>query len=212
MKDIFVSVDVAIGTYRRAVSQLIPRITRVAWELKKDGIKQRTDNACEIAIDEQDRSYERERPGGLDKTVALLLRAVPKVGKLKALAFKLPSAETEALFTASFQTTLAEYRALLHQAPRGRLALVNNDFDTGRLARVGEYNLADRTYAKLLDKLVTTRDRQQTPGLREDILTFYGEAGGVIAAQVEPNHLRKSVGAKPQPVAGLLTLESGIDQ
>ena len=212
MKDIFVSVDVAIGTYRRAVSQLIPRITRVAWELKKDEIKQRTDNACQIAIDEQDRSYERERPGGLDKTVALLLRAVPKVGKLKALAFKLPSAETEALFTASFQTTLAEYRALLHQAPRGRLALVNNDFDTGRLARVGEYKLADRTYAKLLDKLVTTRDRQQTPGLREDILTFYGEAGGVIAGQVEPNHLRKSVGAKPQPVAGLLTLESGIDQ
>ncbi len=212
MKDIFVSVDMAISTYRRAVSKLIPRITRVAWELKKDEIKQRADNACQIAIDEQDESDERERPGGLDKTVALMLRAVPKVGKLKALAFKLPSAEAEALFTRSFTTTLADYRALLRQAQRGSLALVNNDFDTGRLARAGEYKLADRTYAKLIDKLASNGYRQQTPGLREDILTFYGEAGGVIAAQMETNDWRKSVGAKPQAVTGLLTLESGIDQ
>ncbi len=208
MKDIFMSVDLAIGTYRRAVSQLIPRITRVAWELKKGEIKQRADNACQIAIQDD----ERERPGGLDKTVALMLRALPKVGKLKALAFKLPSSETEALFTASINTTLADYRALLHQAQRGKLALANNDFDTGRLARAGEYKLADVTYAKLIDKLVATGYRQQTPGLREDILTFYGEAGGVIAAQMETNDLRKIVGAKPPVVTGLLTLESGINQ
>jgi hypothetical protein len=201
MKEIFVSVDFAIHGYRRAVSQLIPRITRVAWERHKNELQLRTNATCEMTIDEDEK---RERPGGLDKTLALLLRVVPKVGKLKALAFKLPSAEAEALFTTSFQQTLADYRALLQQTQHGQLTLANNDFDTGRPARVGEYKLADQTYAKLIAKLAQNGERQPVPGLREDILTFYGAAGSVIAAQIG-----KPVGAKP---AGLLTLESGLNQ
>ena len=206
MKEIFVSVDLAIHGYRRAVSQLIPRITRVAWELRKNELQQRSLTTCEIAIAEDE---ERERPNRLDKTVAMLLRVVPKVGKLKALAFKLPSSETEALFTTSFHQTLADYRALLQQTQQGQLTLANNDFDTGRPARAGEYKLADQTYAKLIDKLAQNRDWQPAPGLREDIQTFYEEAGGSIAAQIEFNTLRKPVAAKP---LGSLTLESGLNQ
>jgi hypothetical protein len=36
MKDIFKSLDLALGTYRYSTSSVIPGMTKVAWELKKD--------------------------------------------------------------------------------------------------------------------------------------------------------------------------------
>ena len=196
MKEIFTSVDLALAAYRRAISQVIPRITRVAWELRKNELGT-ANSTCPLAIDDEEWSEEGEQPSLLDKTVGLLLRAVPKVGKLKALAFKLPTTETEAWFTTSFHTTLADYRVLLNQAQRSRLALTNNDFDTGRMAHAGEYKLADVTYAKLLDKLATNGFRQPTPGLREDVLAFYGQAGELIAKNLptkEPPQTRALIG------------------
>ena len=40
MKDLFLSEDLAIGTYRHAVASTIPNVTKVAWEKKQDQIKQ----------------------------------------------------------------------------------------------------------------------------------------------------------------------------
>src|SRR5215813_4636724 len=42
VKDVFKNLDLAIGTYRRTVSGLIPEMTKVAWELKKDEIQKDT--------------------------------------------------------------------------------------------------------------------------------------------------------------------------
>src|SRR5215510_503451 len=39
LKDVFGALDLAIGTYRRTVSDLIPKMTQVAWELKADQIQ-----------------------------------------------------------------------------------------------------------------------------------------------------------------------------
>jgi tetratricopeptide (TPR) repeat protein len=122
----------------------------------------------------------------------------------QALAFKLPSAEAEAFFTTSYHQTLVDYRTLLRQTRHSQFTLANNDFDTGQPARVGEYKLADQTYARLIAKLAQNRKRQPVPGLREDILTFYGAAGSAIAAQIG-----KPVGAKS---SGLLMLELGLNQ
>src|SRR5437764_14044863 len=36
LKDVFKNLDLAIGTYRHTVSAIIPEMTRVAWNLKKD--------------------------------------------------------------------------------------------------------------------------------------------------------------------------------
>ena len=41
LKDVFGDIDLAIGTYRRAVSQIIPDVTRVAWREKRDEILRR---------------------------------------------------------------------------------------------------------------------------------------------------------------------------
>jgi hypothetical protein len=39
LKDLLLSVDIAIGTYRRAVSKTIPALTRVAWRDKRGEIE-----------------------------------------------------------------------------------------------------------------------------------------------------------------------------
>ena len=36
MKDVFANLDLALGTFRYSVSSIIPGMTRVAWQLKKD--------------------------------------------------------------------------------------------------------------------------------------------------------------------------------
>ena len=45
MKDLFLSEDLAIGTYRRAVASTIPNVTKVAWDKKQDEIQKTTPGA-----------------------------------------------------------------------------------------------------------------------------------------------------------------------
>src|ERR1700751_1302532 len=40
LSSVFGSVDLAIGSYRHAVSTVIPNMTKVAWHLKKDELRQ----------------------------------------------------------------------------------------------------------------------------------------------------------------------------
>jgi hypothetical protein len=47
MKDLFVSEDLAIGTYRHAVATTIPNMTKVAWEKKRDEIQRAMPGAVE---------------------------------------------------------------------------------------------------------------------------------------------------------------------
>ena len=39
LKDVFTTLDLAIGSYRRSVSSVIPAMTKVAWQIKKDEIE-----------------------------------------------------------------------------------------------------------------------------------------------------------------------------
>ena len=39
LKDVFRALDLAIGSYRRSVSSIIPKMTKVAWEIKHDEIQ-----------------------------------------------------------------------------------------------------------------------------------------------------------------------------
>ncbi len=47
LKDVFGDVGLAIGTYRRAASQIIPDVTRVAWREKRDEILAATPDVTE---------------------------------------------------------------------------------------------------------------------------------------------------------------------
>ena len=51
----------------------------------------------------------------------------------------------------------------------------NRDLDTGKPVSPGEYLLTDRSYDKLLVKLAGKKFDSVTPGLRENILSFYAQ-------------------------------------
>ena len=50
MKDLFVSEDLAIGTYRHAVATTIPEMTKVAWKKKREQIEQVTPGIDESQV------------------------------------------------------------------------------------------------------------------------------------------------------------------
>jgi zinc dependent phospholipase C len=203
INDVFTNFDLAVGAYRRAVSTVIPRLTKVAWETKKDDIAKASPGLTRDKFIynitrqqyEKDWGKEYDKPGPFDKTLALFLRVVPKVGPFAALSFKAPTPEVERMFIESFNTTLTVYRGVLAKAGTGRLDLANKDFDTGEPTRAGEYKLADETYSKLLLKLSDRDFESVTPELRQNILAFYGDLNLPIATKQDNKEWRKTLSA-----------------
>lgn len=201
IKDIFTNLDLALGSYRRAVSTIIPEMTKVAWETKKDAIEKATPGVTreKFVYGLSDADYEKdwgkqyEKPGAFDKTLALFIRVIPKVGPFAPLSFKPPTPEAERMFNRSFDATLVRYRSMIRQARSGRIDLQNKDFDTGNPTRAGEYKLADETYAELLSKLAGNDFKDVTPDLRQNILTFYGDLNAPIATKKDKKEWRDTL-------------------
>jgi hypothetical protein len=181
MKDLFSDLDLAVGTYRYAVSTLIPEITKVAWREKRQEIERLTPGVQRDAFIHRftRRHYEERfgthyrRPGILTRFLGLLFKLLPKVGPLRALGFEAPTPEAERLFAESFVAARERYRRSLRAVATGTLRLPNTDFDTGAPTRHGENELADETFADLLSKLAS-RNFAGTPlALRSSIRRFY---------------------------------------
>lgn len=181
MKDLFLSQDLAIGTFRYAVGSAIPEITRVAWEQKRAEIEKLSPQAqrSTFVYVYSRREYEKEfgtsyrRPGLFARIIVWVARAMPKIGPFRTLAFRTPTPEAERLFVESFKTARDRYRARLTSVRTG-LNLANLDFDTGRPTSRGEYEFADRTYQQLLERLTAKTPVMVPPAMRADILRFYG--------------------------------------
>jgi hypothetical protein len=184
LDDLFANVDLAIGTYRYAVSRTIPEMTRVAWEDKQDEIRkvvpQVNRQAFIYTLTRQ--QYEQafgttyRKPGAFARFLGVLFKVLPKIGPLAPLAFRAPTPETERLFTDSFRTARDRYRGLLTDARDARVQLANTDFDTGRPAGWGEYSLADETYVDLLEKLRARPGAPLPATLRTDLVRFFETA------------------------------------
>jgi hypothetical protein len=181
MKDIFASVDLALGTYRKAVSSVLPSMTKAAWNLKKDEIvalkpgytKQKFLYNISKASYRKEWGDKYEKPGIFAKFLSLLFRLVPRVGPFKPFSYIPPTPEVEKMFAASFNATLDRYKVLLADVQSGRLHLEDENFDLGRPTLAGDYALADRAYSRLLVKLDEKNFKNLPPGLRADILKFY---------------------------------------
>jgi hypothetical protein len=181
MKDLFKSVDLALGTYRYTTSSVLPGMTKVAWELKKDifikeipgiTIKKFLFNLSRSSY-EKDFGKDYQRPGFRTRLLAWVLRVVPKSGPFKGLKFRAPNAEVEKMFMASFNATIDNYRALLVNVDTGNLEVVNENFDTGSPTLAGQYLGADLAYDKLLGKLAEHKFAKVSADLRNNILVYY---------------------------------------
>src|SRR4051812_11591126 len=180
LSDVIANEDLAIGTFRRAISKMLPEMTRVALLARKKELVAETPNfnARKFRYYLSRTNYQREwgkgyrRPGFGTRVLAFFLKFVPKVGPFKALDFKIPSQKTEDLYIASMNLTIEDYKKLLKDSQSKDLHLPNTDFDTGRITRAGEYRLTDNSYGHLLDDLAKANFVQLSPQLQQKMLFF----------------------------------------
>src|ERR1700730_4422374 len=183
LKDVLTHEDLAVGSYRFAVSRLIPQMTQIALRThKKNMMKETPDFAKKKFLYRLSRSdYEKEwgkdftKPDFGTRVWSVLLRYMPKIGPFKALAFNNPTAQTEDLYFKSINTTVDQYRIFLEQVRTDSLKLANADFDTGKETKAAEYSLTDETYAKLLGQLAERKFDLTSADLRDNVLNFYAD-------------------------------------
>jgi hypothetical protein len=202
LNSVLTNYDLAIGSYRRGVSQVIPEATKIAWQTKKDEIQRGSPGITRTAfLYRVSRStYEKEWPGKYKKPgfgtrlLGFLLRFIPKVGPFRDLAFKIPTPDAEKLFVASFSNALQNYEQLVKQESNaGQAVLVDENFDTGTVTGPGQYPLADQTYAALLDRLQKNNFATISPALKAVLLAYYADLNAPFATKKDKKEWAKVV-------------------
>ena len=108
--------DLAIGSYRRGVSKIVPEMTRVALLSRRDEIVKDTPNFSrkKFLYYLSRANYEKEwgsvyrKPGIGTRILAFFLRIIPKVGPFSAVNFKIPTKQTEDMYIRSVDQTVEE--------------------------------------------------------------------------------------------------------
>jgi hypothetical protein len=183
LTDVLINEDQALQSYRRDVSKLIPKATRIAWHLKEGEIKDDIPDATKrkFLYNLSRSNFEREwgkdyhKPSPGERFLAFLYKLLPKFGPLQILQFKTPTPRTEQMFEASFNATLDAYRKLLTEVREGNLKLPNDNFDVGENTGPGKYGLNDNAHAKLLDELADKNFAGVPPEVKAELLQFFAE-------------------------------------
>jgi len=191
LKDVLVSEEKALNSYRRDVSKLIPKATRIAWHLKKDEIKDDIPDATKrkFLFNLSRANYEREwgkdyrKPSPGERFLAFLYKLIPKFGPLKILQFKTPTPQTEQMFEASFNATLDRYQKLLMGIRDGQIDLPNDNFDVGVSTGPGKYRLNDEAHAKLLDRLAEKNFVGAMAEVKAELSRFFAEPDAPYATK-----------------------------
>lgn len=191
LEDVFGDVDLAIGSFRRSVSILIPEMTRVALLSRDDVMVKDTANVDrnKFLYHLSRSNYEHEwgtiyrKPGLGSRFLAFILKIIPKVGPFKAVNFKIPTQQTEDMYIKSVNTTIDDCNGLLHHVRIRKLDLANTDYDTGKPTKPGEYPLSDKTYARLVDELSNKTEALPDKDLRADLLHFYSDQNANLATR-----------------------------
>jgi hypothetical protein len=211
MSSIFFRVDLAIGSYRHAVSTVIPRTTKVAWHLKRREIQHGdpSETKTKFVYNISNSGYRKEwgdvyeKPDFFARFKAFALYLVPRIGPFSALGFHPPTPAVEQIYMHSFNETLDHYRLLLLSQQEGPLQLPNDNLDTGGLTGPAVYRLTDETYARLLGK---TSGKPISDALRQDILGYYADLGKGFATKTDPEAWQKVLHEldrlKAMPTAG----------
>jgi hypothetical protein len=190
IEKVFLNLDLALGSYRRAVGSVLPAMTRIAWQIhKRDILKDDPGITRRKFLYNLSRSsYEKNwgstytKPTRRSQVMAFVLRRVPKLGPFKPLAYKPVTPEIEKLYMASVNATIDRYVKLLAEVRSDQLELPNTNFDVGDPTVAGKYTLADAAYAKLLHKLNGHYAGMPTD-LRVNILAYYHDLSVPISTR-----------------------------
>ena len=183
LKDVFFSFDLAVSSYRSAVSRTIPMATRIAWAQRKDEIQRVRPGAThrQFVYLIKRSNYEKEwgqridEPNGFEKFLGWLLKLLPPIGPLKALHLKMPTPQVEQLFMASFDRAVKQYTSVLDDEQANRLKLENANYDVGEVTPAGVYRMDDDTQAFWLHKLAEKKFATVTPEIKKELESFYSD-------------------------------------
>src|SRR5258708_16315460 len=133
--------DVDMSNHGQGVKTAIPRMTKVAWHLKRDEIQNShpSETKKEFVYNISNSEYRKdwgnvyEKPGFVARLKAFFLRVVPKVGPFSGLAFHPPPPAVEQLYMSSFNETLVHYPPLLLAQQERRPQFPNDTLPTPTL-------------------------------------------------------------------------------
>jgi hypothetical protein len=196
LKDVLPRVDLTIGSYRFAISRLIPEITQIALQTHKTEMLTETHTVARQKFLYRLSTSDYEKEWGKDylkrpfvsRILAAVMRYIPKIGPFKAMAFKNPTPATEELYFKSINTTVDQYRAFLVEEGTGSPVLPNRDLDDGNGTAAAEYSLADDAYAELLIRQSKRKFDLTSPSLRTNILNFYANLAAPIGTKKDSAH------------------------
>ncbi|GGH08650.1 zinc dependent phospholipase C family protein [Mucilaginibacter phyllosphaerae] len=196
---IFSNINSSINTMRWGVRNLFPVLTKSAYKANQTDIEKMNPGITvrKFQYKMSKRSFnlefgkERHESKFFAKVAVFFISILPKIGPLKTLKFKSPGEQGQKLFAISFDTIIKNYKVALSQAADNMLVLPDIDFDTGNPTRLGEYPLADKTFAELLEKLQEQQYKNVTPQLQKSILDFYSAADTTQIAVKDPKKWQK---------------------
>ena len=180
--DVFVSLPLAIGSYRYTIKGLMPDLTKAAWQAKKSDIQEAQPGITQrkFVYRMSDAEYKKQWGNAYDKPnifarfIAWIIRILPKIGPLRPLAFVPPTPAAEKLFMESFNTTVDHYMVNLKQLRTNEKKNFQNlQLDTGKPTASGQYKLTDEAYTKLLVKLADSDFEHISADLQQHLLQFY---------------------------------------
>jgi len=193
LKEVLPDEDRTINTYRRSVSTWIPRLTQVALISKKKELEATPNfNPRQFRYLLSRTKYEKEwgsnyvRPTGWARFLAFIVKLMPKIGPFRTLDIKVPTPQTEKMYIKSVEDTVTEYRRLLAASITPQFSLPDRDLDTSKPTSAGEYQLADKAYARLMKQLAKDNFAGMNPTLRANILDYYSDTTRPIATKEHP--------------------------
>ena len=202
----------SLRSYRTSVRSFIPAFAEAEVVLHRHQFPPHPDDeayrtfAERVARTNYERNWKHtyKGPGIRAHLLAALVLLVPKIGGASDLAVKIPTPKTEEWYLQSVNHTVDVFRETLHQhlsnAYPQTVALPNIDLDTGNPARLGDYALADQTYAQLLLRLASDPARNIPADLKKNIIEYYASLDAVPDADARVRQAVETVkGMKPAP-------------
>lgn len=176
----------ALRSYRTSVRSFIPAFAEAEVVLHRKQFPPHADNetyrifAERVARTNYERRWKHKfhGPGIKAHLLAFLVLIIPKIGAASDLAIKIPNSHTQELYLHSLNHTVDVFRDIIHRlgdegdAP---VPLANIDLDTGNPVKLGDYVLADETYARLLQRITSKPERAVPEALKRNIVDYFAD-------------------------------------
>ena len=210
VSDIIKHEDLAISMYRRAVSNLIPRFTAIAFVSYRDQIQkaepgmEKTKFVYRLNKTEYRLEFgtQHMHVGFGGRVVAFLMHAVPKVGPFKALKLKLPNPQEQDLCLKSVNRAVDQYKIYLAQISAQPMPVPPPNAQDVAAAKDAAAKVAkDATQlAKAADKADDPEDKAK----KEDAAVKVSRTADKAQATAERTEMKAAV-ATPEQVQAVAT-------